>query len=242
MIGVKEIISNCSSVKERILIASRNSRYHQDVKLIAVTKHFGVEAVLAAFKAGQRDFGENYVQEAEAKKRALEERLSKQEFSEIRFHYIGHLQRNKAKPAASIFDAVHSVSKVELANQLDKYCGNYGRCLDVLVQVNISGESSKAGVRPSDTARLCACILEMENLKLKGLMAIGSRPGGQPDAEKARKEFCSVRELKKSVELELGCVLPDLSMGMSGDFELAIEEGSTIVRVGTAIFGSRGNQ
>ena len=198
------------------------------VRLVAVSKTKPVAAIRAAYEAGQRDFGENYVQELNEKASALAD------LPDIRFHFIGALQRNKARFAAGIASLVHTVDRRELVVELDKRAGALGRRLDVLLEVNVGGEASKAGCSPAGLSELLAFARGAAFLRVVGLMAI---PPMLDDAEAMRPFFAALRALRDAhggPEL-----LPELSMGMSHDFLVAIQEGATLVRVGTAIFGSR---
>ena len=195
---------------------------------VAVVKSVPLERVREAVAFGIRDLGENRVQEASVAVATLG--------SGVRWHMIGHLQRNKAARAAALFDRVHSVDSWELAAALSRAACALGRTLSVLVQVNVGEEGQKHGVATSDAAREVQAIAGLSGLALDGVMSIGPRV---ETAEGARGTFSATRELRDRVERETGVELPHLSMGMSGDFEVAIEEGATFVRIGTALFGER---
>jgi pyridoxal phosphate enzyme (YggS family) len=199
------------------------------VKLLAVSKGFAAERIREAASAGQVAFGENRVQEAEAKIAAL---------PALEWHLIGQLQRNKARLACELFAAIHSVDRAELAQALARQAAALGRRVRVLVQVNIDEEPQKGGVAPAATAALVHEIASLPALELAGLMAI---PRPQPDPEQMRPAFARLRRLREEIRLQApqGPGLEELSMGMSDDFEVAIQEGATIVRVGSAIFGAR---
>ena len=199
------------------------------VALVAVTKAFGPEAIRAALAAGQRDFGENYVQEALAKVAALPR-------SGIRWHYLGPLQSNKTADVARDFDWVHSVAREKIARRLSEQRPDSLPPLNVCVQVNISGESSKSGVAPEAAGALCRAVAALPRLRLRGLMAIPA-PAKNGDSP-LRAPYRKLRELYEALRRE-GLELDTLSAGMSDDLEAAIAEGSTMVRVGTAIFGKR---
>ena len=204
------------------------------MKLIGVVKTVAAERVSEAVRLGLADLGENRLQEAEAKIPAVR---GASEGGHPRWHMIGHLQRNKAARAARLFDRVHSVDGPEVALVLARAAREAGRELPVMIEVNVSGEASKFGVTPADLEALVLAVAALEGLKLDGLMTVGpqvERP------ELARPAFARLRELRAGAERSSGLALPQLSMGMSGDFEVAIEEGSTMVRVGSAIFGARG--
>lgn len=208
-------------VEERIARAvSRTGRQREEITLIGVTKVFPAAAILEGYVEGLRDFGENYVQEF-AEKRPLVEDLGG-----ARFHLIGHLQSNKAKPAAELFDVIQTIDAPKLARRLN----DRGRKLDVMVEVKLSEEETKRGASSSEVPALVAAVREHENLNLIGLMTM---PPWSDDPEAARPYFVRLRELAERFSL------PNLSMGMSHDFEAAIEEGATHIRVGTAIFGPR---
>jgi len=205
-------------------------------RLLAVSKLQPAAAIAALHDAGQRAFGENYVQEAMAKQRELAERgLSEHD---IEWHLIGHLQTNKAREAARHFDWVQSVDRQRLVDALARERPAELPPLNVLVQVNVDDETSKSGCRIDEAAALCAAIATHPNLALRGLMAI---PAPHPDAESRRAAFRRMRELFDTLKTTHPA-MDTLSLGMSDDAELAIEEGSTMVRIGTALFGKRENR
>ncbi|MBC7287684.1 MAG: YggS family pyridoxal phosphate-dependent enzyme, partial [Armatimonadetes bacterium] len=204
------------------------------VLLVAVTKTHPPETVLEAARAGLTDFGENYVQELLHKKDAVEAALGHQ----VRWHFIGHLQRNKAKYLVPFCYLIHSIDSVRVAEELENRARAIGRRQPVLVEVNISGETSKYGVAPGEVPRLVEHILGLEHVELQGLMTMAPY---SPDPEASRPIYARLRELRDEL---VGLGVPHeavrhLSMGMSQDFEVAVEEGATIVRIGTAIFGER---
>jgi hypothetical protein len=199
------------------------------VTLVAVSKKQPEEAVAAVFEAGQVDFGENYVQEAEAKRAALAA-------LDIRWHFIGGLQSNKARFVAGNYALIHSVDSEKLARELDKRARAAGVVQDILVQVNVACETTKCGVAEADLPPLAEAVEAMDNVRLQGLMTM---PPFFDDPERARPFFSRLRTLNRETGERLGRVLPHLSMGMSGDFAAAIEEGATLVRIGTDIFGPR---
>ena len=220
-----------AAVRQRVdLAASDNGRDPTAVTLIAVGKTFDAEVVNRAVVAGATDLGENRVQEAVAKKPGV---------SDARWHLIGPLQRNKARAALEVFDIVHTVDRFSLADRLQFLLTEHwpDRILDVLLEVNLAEEPQKAGVEPDDAIELLEHTLGCDCLSVCGLMAI---PPWSDDPEVSRPWFRRLRELRDRLEEESGHPLPELSMGMSHDFELAIAEGATMVRVGTAIFGPRG--
>ncbi|GAB6063854.1 YggS family pyridoxal phosphate-dependent enzyme [Deferrisoma palaeochoriense] len=208
----------------------RTGRSPEAVTLVAVSKTVEPERILAAYEAGARDFGENYVQEALGKVDRLP--------PDARWHMIGHLQSNKAKRAVETFAWVHSLDRPSLADALEKAAAARGRVLDVLVQVNVGGELTKSGTDEEGARALVRRAPEWPHLRIRGLMAI---PPYREDPEEVRPYFRALRELRDRLQAEApeGVRLEHLSMGMSHDFAVAIEEGATLVRVGTAIFGER---
>ena len=226
------IAANLQSVTSRIGAAARRAgRDPSDVQLIAVSKTFGADHVRAAWAAGQRDFGENKVQEALQK-------IGETADMEIRWHLIGHLQSNKAKKAVAPFACIHSVDSVDLLRKMDAAAREQGASPDVLVQIDLAGEATKFGAGAGEARRILDAALEARAVRVAGLMLI---PPWNEDQEQTRPWFVRLRELRDAWRGE--GVRPDalrhLSMGMSHDFEAAIEEGATLVRVGTAIFGKR---
>jgi pyridoxal phosphate enzyme (YggS family) len=224
-----EIEKNLGRVRERIEhAASKARRDPRGIKLMAVTKTVTVEKIREAMAAGATIFGENYVQEARAK---IEE-IGK---SGIQWHFIGHLQTNKAAHAVRLFDLIHAVDSLALARELDKRAGAAGKSIDCLIEVNLSQEASKFGISKERTPELAHALKDLKNISLQGLMTMAPYTD---DPEAARPYFIALRELREEIAGS-GIPLPELSMGMSSDFEKAIEEGATIVRIGTAIFGER---
>ncbi len=222
------------AVAERVAAAAlRSGRRPEDVRVVVVGKTFAAESLAAAVAAGARDVGENYVQEAIAKREAL------RGLAEVRWHMIGRLQRNKARHAARIFDLIHSLDRVELARELDRAAAEASTPVRCLVEVNLGGERTKSGVGFASVERLLEGVATLRHVAVEGLMAI---PPRLDDPDSSRKHFAFLRELGERLSrLRLPNVLfKELSMGMSGDFEVAVEEGATLVRVGTAIFGPRG--
>jgi pyridoxal phosphate enzyme (YggS family) len=207
--------------------ATRAGRVPAEIELVAVSKTQTADVIREAMRAGLLVFGENKVQEA-ARKIAELERGS--------WRLIGHLQSNKARLAVQIFDSIDSVDRLELAQHLDRHAEPIGKTQNVLLQVNVAGESSKSGCSPEAARSLAEEINELPRLTLRGLMTIA--PYAE-DSEKSRPHFARLRELRDTIERDSGLKLPVLSMGMSGDFAVAIEEGSTSVRIGTALFGPR---
>ena len=211
--------------------AARAGRRPEEVKLIAVSKTFDAAAVQQAVDAGALDLGENRVQEAAGK-------VDLVKADGLRWHLIGHLQSNKARLAVKTFDVIHTVDTVELAERLDRVCGEEQRRLDVLVQVDLGHEATKTGADESEVAAIVAALDRAERLSLKGLMTL---PPLFEEAERARPFFRRLRDIRDELNRQrpAGGRLAELSMGMSHDFHVAIEEGATMVRVGTAIFGAR---
>ncbi len=217
-------------VRQRIADAlAAAARPPDSVRLLAVSKTFPAEAVRAVHALGQRTFGENYVQEAVAKKAALAE------VPGIEWHLIGPLQSNKAAAAARCFDWVESVDRERIANALSAARAGAAAPLDVLVQVNVSGEGTKSGVAPEEALVLARHVAALPNLRLRGIMGI---PAPVADPARLRREFAALRACYDACA-DAGFAVDTLSMGMSADLELAIAEGSTEVRIGTAIFGER---
>jgi hypothetical protein len=225
---------NVARVRERIAAAAaRVNRHPGDVTLIGVSKTHPAEMIRAAYEAGLRDFGENRVQEWEGKRQGLTD------LADARWHLIGHLQSNKANRAATIFHSVDSVDDAALAERLDRTrtgTASAHGTLRVLLEVHIAGEAAKSGTEPEDLPALAEAVTKCASLHLNGLMCV---PPLLKDAEQVRPYFRRLRELRDRLESQLGQRLPVLSMGMSHDFEVAIEEGATEVRVGTALFGQR---
>jgi len=217
-------------VRQRIADAlAAAARPPDSVRLLAVSKTFPAEAIRAVHALGQRAFGENYVQEAVAKQAALAD------VPGIEWHLIGPLQSNKAAAAARCFDWVESVDRVRIANALSAARTGAVTPLDVLVQVNVSGEGTKSGVAPEEAIVLARRVAALPNLRLRGIMGI---PAPAADPARLRREFRALRACYDACE-DAGLAVDTLSMGMSADLELAIAEGSTEVRIGTAIFGER---
>ena len=230
------IAGRIAEVQARIAAACRRAgRAPEEVTLVAVTKTFAPEVVAAGIEAGLRDFGENKVQELVEK---AEARPGQRHGGAVRWHMIGHLQRNKAKDVAAHADAFHALDSLRLARELDKRCRQEDRTLDCFVQVNVSGEDSKFGLDPGAVAGLVSEMAAFETLRLVGLMTLAA-PADDP--EDVRPQFAHLRRLGEACR-DLGlprAPMTQLSMGMSGDFEVAVEEGATHVRLGTALFGAR---
>ena len=201
------------------------------IRLLAVSKTMPAEVVQDSIEAGISNLGENYIQEAREKINALAA-------YPVTWHFIGHLQSNKAKYAVRLFDLIHSVDSLKLAQELNKYAKKNDKIQAILIQVNVAKEVSKSGVYVEDTLQLLKEVSRLENIAVKGLMTM---PPFFNAPEKARPYFTALRELRDQIKMEAipNISMDELSMGMTGDFEAAIEEGATIVRIGTAIFGDR---
>lgn len=229
----EELRERLEAVRRRIAQSARLSgRSPEEVKLVAVSKTHPPELIRLAIEAGVTDLGENRVQEAEGKIPQLEgERVS--------WHLIGHLQSNKARRAVSLFELIHSLDSKELASRLNRLCAEEGReALPLLIQVDLGGEETKTGVTESELEGVVEQVLASERLRLRGLMTL---PPFLEDAERVRPFFRRLRELRDEYRAKgaFGDSPGELSMGMSHDYEVAVEEGATMVRVGTAIFGER---
>ena len=224
-----EFAENLNLIRQRIAAAcARAGREETSVTLLAVSKSHPPETIHAAVNAGQLHFGENKIQEAKAKIPLCP--------GKARWQFIGHLQSNKVRDAVELFELIQGVDSLDIAREISKRAEQAAKTMPILLEVNVAGEASKFGYQPE---RLLAELNELNALpriEIHGLMAI---PPFTPVAEKSRPYFQRLRELKERAETVLGAPLPHLSMGMSGDFEPAIEEGATIVRIGTALFGER---
>ncbi len=223
------IAESLSGIRERVTLACRKvGRGPEGVLLLAVSKTFPACCVQEAFDSGQVHFGESRQQEAAVKVEQLPR--------EICWHFIGQLQRNKVRKVLADFDWLHSVDSLKLANHIDRIAGEEGKRPKVFLEVNLAGEENKGGFQVDELRRDLAALSSLSHLSIQGIMVI---PPAVDDAEESRPWFVKARELQKELREESGLELPQLSMGMSGDFEVAIEEGSTVVRVGSAIFGGR---
>jgi hypothetical protein len=211
--------------------ADASQRPMTSIRLVAVSKTMSADVVKEAIEAGVTDLGENYIQEAKDKVNTLAT-------YPVTWHFIGHLQSNKAKYAVRLFDIIHSVDSLKLAKELDKYAGKNGKIQTILIQVNVAKEDSKSGVYIEDTLRLVRDVSRLENLSVKGLMTM---PPFFNAPAKVRPYFAALRNLRDQIQKQAipNISMEELSMGMTGDFEAAIEEGATMVRIGTAIFGER---
>ncbi len=222
---MKDIKDTIGNIRERIEGAlARSGRQGSHVLLIGVTKRVDGERIKEALRAGLNDFGENYIQEARGKIEGFGEKA--------RWHMIGHIQTNKLKYIPGLFDYVHSIDRWELAEGLDKY----GKPLNILFELNLSGEASKHGTGEDNLKRMLERVTTLAHVKPVGLMTMAPYVD---DPEEVREIFKGLREIRDRVNREFGLHMTELSMGMSSDFEVAVEEGATMVRVGTAIFGER---
>lgn len=227
-----EITRNLKAVQQRIAeTCTRCGRDPGTVRLVCVTKTMSADTVRLAIQAGAVLFGENYIQEAREKCGTLSEYL-------VFWHFIGHLQTNKAKYAVKLFDLIHTVDSLRLATELDREARKIGKVQKILIQVNIGKEVSKSGIDAESAETLIRSLAAFPHLSVRGLMVI---PPFFDEPERVRPYFRGLRELRDSLnKLGIGGIrLDELSMGMTGDFEAAIEEGATLVRIGTAIFGER---
>jgi len=218
-------------VKGRIGQAcARSDRAPVSVRLLAITKGFPAETVRGAMRLGLREFGENRVQEAEEKISAIQ--------PPPRWHLVGHLQGNKAKRAVQLFDLIHSIDSGQIAEEVSRRAAESQGRITCLVEVNTSGDEGKFGVAPGRALDLLGTAGRLEGIDLRGLMTLGPLAGGSEGARRAFRDLAAIRD--EAVRAGLLARDADLSMGMSNDFEIAIEEGATIIRLGTALFGARG--
>lgn len=223
------LAENLDLIQQRIAAAcKRAGRDENSVLLLAVSKTHPAETIQAAVNCGQLFFGENKVQEAKGKIPLCP--------GKARWHFIGHLQSNKVRDAVELFEMIQSVDSLSLAREISKRCEQAAKTMPVLLEVNVAGEASKFGYKPDQLLAELKEINALPKIEIRGLMTI---PPYATEPEKARPHFRRLRELKSQCEAILGAPLPHLSMGMSGDFEIAIEEGATMVRIGTAVFGPR---
>jgi len=226
---MSSILDNLERVREQIVqAAAKAGRDVKGVELVAITKTHPAENVREAVEGGQTLFGESRVQEARAKISELS--------SNIRWHFVGHLQKNKVRQALPLFEMIHSVDSLALAQDINRIAEEEGLYPRVLLEVNVAGEGSKIGFEPDDLREQMEALLALPRLSIEGLMCI---PPLAVESEDSRKFFVQVREVRDSLEKEFRMKLPQLSMGMTQDFPIGIEEGATLVRVGTAIFGER---
>ena len=224
------IATNLKRLRERIArAAGRAGRREEEITIVAVSKTFPPEAIRAAYQAGVRHFGESRVQEFEAKRPKVAD-------LDVTWHFVGRLQSNKARRAAQLFGRVDTVDSLSLARRLDAAAAAEGKRLPVLIEVRLGDEATKGGIAEADLAPLAKGVVALPQLELLGLTVI---PPYFEDLEKVRPYFRKLRELRDTLSSQLEWPLPVLSMGMSHDFEVAIEEGATEIRIGTALFGER---
>lgn len=224
-----EIAENLDRVREQIAqTAAKAGRAADDIELVAITKTHPAEKVREAIEVGQTLFGESRVQEARVKIPELP--------SSVRWHFVGHLQKNKIRHALPLFEMIHSVDSLGLAQEVNRIAEEEGMHPRILLEVNVAGEGSKFGFKPETVRAAMESLLALPRLSIEGLMCI---PPLVEEAEASRKHFADLRRLRDALETEFNLKLPRLSMGMTNDFPVAVEEGATLVRVGTAIFGER---
>jgi len=226
---MSDVAENLQEIQNRIASAlQRAGRKREDVELMVVSKTFPAEIVREAVDAGHRLFGENRVQELLAKQPELPDNL--------RWHLIGHLQSNKVRKILPVAEALHGVDKLDIARDIQRIASEHGLFPKVYLEINVGGESTKFGFTPEQIKAQLEDLLALDRLEIQGLMCI---PPPAEDAEGSRPYFIMLRDLRDDLEKQAGIKLPGLSMGMSGDYEIAIEEGATMVRVGSAVFGKR---
>jgi PLP dependent protein len=226
---MSSVAENLERVREQVAeAAAKVGRAVDEIQLIAISKTHDAEKVRAAYEAGQTLFGESRVQEARAKIPLLP--------SSLRWHFVGHLQKNKIRHALPLFELFHSVDSLALAHEMNRIADEDGMHPRVLLEINVSGEGSKFGFKPETVRAEMESLLALPRLSIEGLMTI---PPLAEKAEASREFFAQLRELRAVLEKEFDVKLPHLSMGMTNDFPIAVEEGATLVRVGTAIFGER---
>ena len=223
------VTENFRLIQDMLAKAAADAGRHADqIRLLAVSKKKPLEAILEAAEAGQRDFGENFVQEGL-------EKIRNAAREDLKWHFIGHLQSNKTKAVAEHFQWVHTIDRLKIARRLSAQRPHYAADLNVCIEVNIDAEDSKTGVAASEVADLAAAVADLPRLKLRGLMCL---PAIRDNFEEQRQPFAKLRALMNSLN-QSGLQMDTLSMGMTADYAAAIQEGATIVRIGTAIFGAR---
>lgn len=231
MIDVKKNIENLWERIEKV--CQKIGRKKEEIEIVAISKNVDIERIKTAIKYGLNKIGENRIQEAIKKIP-----LINNEFNNIEWHFVGHLQTNKVKKAVQHFSCIQSLDRIELAEELEKVCKKENKIIRVFIQVNTSFEDTKFGISPENLDKLIEYILGLSHLKLEGLMTLGPISAIE-DKENSRKSFRLLYELREKVKEKFNISLPYLSMGMSSDFEVAIEEGANIIRIGTLIFGPR---
>jgi hypothetical protein len=230
---VEDIQKNWLMINQRLSIAaSKSNRCQDEISIVAVSKTHSIEKIISALKAGIMLFGENYAQEMNEKHLAL---LNYPELHP-EWHFIGHLQTNKVKYIVSFVSMIHSVDSVKLAKEISEQAEKRNRTVDILLQVNTSGEKSKYGCKPDEIYKLYEEIYMLKGINILGLMTIGTFA---IDAKISRREFSLLRNVRDNLNEKYKISLKHLSMGMTHDYEIAVEEGATLVRIGTAIFGER---
>ena len=226
---MNKVTENLSLISSLLADSSNRAQHRpESVKLLAVSKKQPLEKIRAAAAAGQRDFGENFVQEGL-------EKIDQCRDLALTWHFIGNLQSNKTRHVAEYFDWVHTIDRLKTARRLSSHRPANRAPLNICLQVNVDGETSKSGITPDSVLELAASCAELPNLRLRGLMCL---PAARSDFDQQRRPFARLRELYESLRAT-GIDVDTLSMGMSGDFDAAIHEGATIVRIGTALFGER---
>ncbi|MEY2487696.1 MAG: dependent protein [Verrucomicrobiota bacterium] len=226
---MESVQENLERVREQIAAAAKKAgRKIDDIELVAVSKTHDAERVREAAAAGQQVFGESRVQEARVK--------IPETPSNLRWHFVGHLQKNKIRHALPLFELFHGIDSLELAQDINRIADEAGADARILLEVNVAGEGSKFGFKPERVRTEMESLLALPRLSIEGLMTI---PPLAREAEQSRKIFVQLRELRDALDQEFGLRLSHLSMGMTNDFPIAVEEGATLVRVGTAIFGER---
>lgn len=232
---IQDIKVNLIKLNNEINEFKEKLNIKRKIVLIAVSKTFPAEDIISAYNCGQLEFGENKIQESVEKIKKVNEYISDKE-NKITWHFIGHLQSNKVKLAVEYYDVIHSIDKLSRAKIVSKRAKEINKQIDILIQVNTTSEESKSGCKPEEALALSKSCLDLENINLKGFMTISKF--GVSDIE-IGKSFSMLRNLKESISKELNSKLEYLSMGMSGDWKIALSEGATHLRVGTAIFGRR---
>lgn len=228
-----ELKSRYEDIVSRVNKAAlKSGRNPDDIKIIPVSKTHPAKILECAYKSGIKIFGENYVQELNDKYDILHDKGIK----DIEWHYIGHLQTNKVRFIAPFVDYIHSVDSLKLATEISKRGEFAERTIKILVQINTSGELNKSGIEPDEATILISQIIDLPNIEISGLMTIGTFTD---DEQIQRQEFSTLRNTLDEINSKIGCNFKHLSMGMTSDFEIAIDEGATMIRVGTAIFGTR---
>ena len=233
---MSEVIDRLVQLRERVAAAAqRAGRDPEAVRLVGVAKRIADAAVVESVVGGLGDLAENYVQEAAGRRESFDAAFANAGVTPPRWHFIGRLQSNKAKVVAGSFDCLHTLDRPSLGQALERHCESHDRRLEVLIQVNTSGEAQKGGVEPERLEALLGASASWPHLELTGLMTL---PAAADDAEQVRPAFAQLRELRDRWQRQFP-TLRELSMGMSGDFEVAVEEGATLVRLGTALYGAR---